>query len=93
MCRGYAFEISHHILGKQAALLKSELYLNAEPVTIWLYGQGPQLAAQTPLEDLDPAKPLAVPPVAVVKHPATDDVLQQARKKATVAADCQARLL
>ena len=77
--QGYAFEISHHILGKvmevsmerpenlvvvlspqsaiqlvagkdeneqQAALLKSEFYLNAKPVTIWLSGEGPQLTAQ-----------------------------------------------
>jgi hypothetical protein len=82
--QGYAFEISHHILGKvmgvsmerpenlvvvlpqmaairlvagkdendqQAALLKSELYLNAKPVTIWLSGEGPQLTAQEPAAD------------------------------------------
>jgi hypothetical protein len=118
--QGYAFEISHHILGKvmdvpvehaenlvavlpqeaairligarddnvkQAALLNSELYLNAQPVTIWLDGQGPQLAAQTPLENPDPATPLASPSVEVVRNnPATDDVTQQAREKATVAA-------
>lgn len=117
--QGYAFEISHHILGKvmdvpiehpenlvavlpqeaairligakddnvrQAALLKSELYLNTEPVTIWLDGQGPQLAAQIPLRDPDPPAPVASPSVEVVRNnPATDDVTEQAREKATAA--------
>jgi len=77
--QGYAFEISHHVLGKvmgvsmerpenlvvvlprqaairlvagkdenvqQSALLQGEAYLNAQPVTIWINGEGPQLAAQ-----------------------------------------------
>jgi hypothetical protein len=77
--QAYAFEISHHILGKvmgvamerpenlmmvipqseairlvgsadessqQAALLQSEIYLNGKPVTLWVNGEGPQLAAQ-----------------------------------------------
>jgi len=118
--QGYAFEVSHHILGKvmdvpiehpenfvavlpqeaavrligakddnvrQAALLKSELYLNAQQVTIWLDGQGPQLAAQTRLADPDPATPVASPSVEVVRNnPATDDVTRQTREQATVAA-------
>jgi hypothetical protein len=33
---------------QQAALLKGQVFLNAEPVTIWLNGQGPQLAASAP---------------------------------------------
>jgi hypothetical protein len=118
--QGYAFEVSHHILGKvmdvpiehpenfvavlpqeaairligakddnirQAALLKSELYLNAQPVTIWLDGHGPQLADQTRLADPDPATPVAAPSVEVVRNnPATDDVTRQTREQATVAA-------
>jgi hypothetical protein len=76
--QGYAFEISHHILGKvmgvsmerpenlvvvipqkaavrllgardenvrQAALLEAKVFLNAEPITLWLSGKGPQLSA------------------------------------------------
>ncbi len=36
---------------QQAALLKGEAFLNAQPVTIWLNGEGPQLAAQVPPAD------------------------------------------
>jgi len=76
--RGYAVEISHHIVGKvmsvsmerpenlmvflpqgaalrllaskdddarQAALMQGQTFLNAQPITIWLNGSGPQLAA------------------------------------------------
>jgi hypothetical protein len=76
--RGYAVEISHHIVGKvmgvsmerpenlmvflpqaaalrllaskdddtrQAALMQGQTFLNAQPITIWLNGAGPQLAA------------------------------------------------
>ncbi|MBZ5572598.1 MAG: hypothetical protein LAO09_12060 [Acidobacteriia bacterium] len=32
---------------KQAALLKGQVFLNAQPVTIWFSGEGPQLAANT----------------------------------------------
>ena len=79
--RGYAVEISHHIVGKvmsvsmerpenlmvflpqgaalrllaskdddtrQAALMQGQAFLNAEPITIWLNGAGPQLAANAP---------------------------------------------
>jgi hypothetical protein len=100
--QGYAFEISHHILGKvmnvpvehaenlvvvlpqdaairlvaakdesirQAALLKGEVYLNAQPVTIWLKGEGPQLAAQNPSE---PDQPKTTSPTAEVVS-ASDD--------------------
>jgi hypothetical protein len=30
---------------KQAALLQGQIFLNAQPITIWLSGEGPQLAA------------------------------------------------
>lgn len=79
--RGYAVEISHHILGKvmgvsmerpenlmvffpqnaalkllaakddsgrQAALLEGQFFVNAEPVTIWLNGEGPQAGLKLP---------------------------------------------
>ena len=79
--RGYAVEISHHILGKvmgvsmerpenllvffpqnaalkllaakdgtarQAALLEGQFFVNAEPVTLWLEGKGPQAGLKTP---------------------------------------------
>ncbi len=81
--KGYAVEISHHILGKvmgvsmerpenlmvflpqaaairllaakddatqQAALLQGQAFLNAEPTTIWINGEGPQLAANAPAD-------------------------------------------
>ena len=40
---------------QQSALLLAEVYLNASPVTIWLSGEGPQLAAQRS-EDQDSGK-------------------------------------
>jgi|SRR5437868_5960488 len=40
---------------QQSALLKAEIYLNAQPVTVWLNGEGPQLAAADPPRD--PATP------------------------------------
>lgn len=79
--QAYAFEISHHVLGKvggvvierpenvvviipqpaairlaeaqddtirQAALLQGEVFVNAKPATIWLSGEGPSLAQETP---------------------------------------------
>jgi hypothetical protein len=82
--RGYAVEISHHILGKvmgvsmerpenllvffpqnaalkllaakddtarQAALLEGQFFVNAEPVTLWLEGKGPQAGLKTPPAD------------------------------------------
>jgi len=80
----YAFEISHHVLGKvggvamerpenvvviiphaaaaqlvnakddtarQAALMRGEVFVNAKPATIWLGGEGPQLAQEAPPDD------------------------------------------
>lgn len=118
--QGYAFEISHHILGKvmdvpvehpenlvavlpqdaairllgakddsirQAALLKSDLYLNAQPVTIWLEGQGPQLAAQDQAEDPEPPKPAPSASVEVAKREsAPDDSATRAPEPMTTAA-------
>jgi hypothetical protein len=34
---------------QQAALLEAQFFVNAEPVTIWLEGQGPQTGLKTPL--------------------------------------------
>jgi len=39
---------------QQAALLQGETYLNGKPVTIWINGEGPQLAAQEPVADREP---------------------------------------
>ena len=83
--QAYAFEISHHVLGKvggigmerpenlvvvipqpaaiqlttatdesvrQSALLQAEIFLNAKPETIWLAGEGPQLAQQSAHDNL-----------------------------------------
>jgi hypothetical protein len=118
--QGYAFEISHHILGKvmdvtvehpenlvailpqdaairllgakddsikQAALLKSEFYVNAQPVTLWLDGQGPQLAAQEQPENTDASKPPTPASVEVAKADSpSDDAAAERREKATAAA-------
>jgi hypothetical protein len=104
--QGYAFEISHHILGKvmgvsmerpenlvvvlpqpaairlvaskdenvqQSALLQGEVYLNANPVTIWLKGEGPQLAAQAPAVDPDQQTPAASNSVSAEIARGTDE--------------------
>lgn len=82
--QAYAFEISHHVLGKvngvamerpenvvvivpqaaavqlvnakddtvrQAALLKGEVFVNAKAATLWLGGDGPQLAQEAAPDD------------------------------------------
>lgn len=82
--QGYAFEVSHHVVGtvmgvsmerpenlmvffpqnaalkllagktdaaQQAALLEGQYFLNAEPVTIWLNGEGPQLGMKLPVPE------------------------------------------
>jgi hypothetical protein len=36
---------------QQAALLEAQFFVNAEPVTIWLEGQGPQVGLKTPVPD------------------------------------------
>ncbi len=36
---------------RQSALLQAEIFLNAKPATIWLSGEGPQLAQQAPPDD------------------------------------------
>jgi len=36
---------------RQAAVLQAEAFLNAKPATIWLNGEGPQLAQQAPPDD------------------------------------------
>jgi hypothetical protein len=36
---------------RQAALMQGQSFLNAQPVTIWLNGEGPQLAANAPAAD------------------------------------------
>lgn len=41
---------------QQAALLQGELYLNGKPVTIWMSGEGPQLAAPEAPTAQEPAK-------------------------------------
>jgi hypothetical protein len=99
--QAYAFEISHHVLGKvggvtverpenlvvilpqqaatgfvtasdpsaqQSALLLGEVLLNAKPATIWLSGEGPQLAQQTPEDPSAAASPLASSTADVVHN-------------------------
>ena len=55
---------------QQAALLKAAIYLNAQPVTLWLNGEGPQLASAEPASDppssTDPA-PASNTPTATVE--------------------------
>jgi hypothetical protein len=42
---------------QHAALLQGEAFLNTKPITIWLNGEGPQLAEQTPPGDPSSAAP------------------------------------
>jgi len=105
--QAYAFEISHHVVGKvmgvsmerpenlmlvfpqeaasritnaadenarQAALLKSEIYLNGKPVTLWLSGEGPQLAAKQQPSDQEPEAPSATLELAKRGDERTDTV-------------------
>jgi hypothetical protein len=111
--RGYAVEISHHILGKvmgvsmerpenllvffpqnaalkllaakddtgrQAALLEGQFFVNAEPVTLWLEGEGPQAGLKTPPAEAPEAGEPASPVGAQILnstdgHPAPDAVV------------------
>jgi hypothetical protein len=108
----YAFEISHHVLGKvngvvmerpenvvvimaqaaavqlinakddtahQAALLKGEVFVNAKPATIWLGGEGPQLAQQTPPDDPSTAATPAAATAEVGGDHSTDKSLSPVR--------------
>ena len=60
---------------KQAALLQGQMFLNAEPVTVWLNGEGPQLAANVPPADLPNASQVSSASIEVVDH-AKDEALQ-----------------
>ena len=52
---------------QQSALLQGEVLLNAKPTTIWLSGEGPQLAQQAP-EDPSAASPAPTSATAEVVH-------------------------
>ena len=39
---------------RQAALLEAQFFVNADPVTIWLEGEGPQAGIKTPVPDAPP---------------------------------------
>ncbi|MGC2195092.1 MAG: hypothetical protein WA628_10490, partial [Terriglobales bacterium] len=49
--------------GQQAALLEGQFFVNAEPVTIWLNGEGPQVGLKPPVPDApeegEPANPVS----------------------------------
>jgi hypothetical protein len=48
---------------RQAALMQGQTFLNAQPVTIWLNGQGPQLGANAPaVDNSTPEQPRATAP-------------------------------
>src|SRR6202049_3765727 len=48
---------------RQAALMQGQTFLNAQPITIWLNGQGPQLAANAPAaEDSSHGQPRPTAP-------------------------------
>lgn len=108
--QAYAFEISHHVIGKvggvpierpenlvvivpqsaairlvdakddtarQAALLQGEVFVNAKPATLWLSGEGPQVAEVTPPEDPSAvARSASSSSVEVIHHgePNTDNL-------------------
>jgi len=104
--QAYAFEISHHVLGKvggvaverpenvvvivpqaaavrlaganddtarQAALMQGEVFVNAKPATIWLSGEGPQLAQEAPPEDPSTVAHTATSASAEVVHNGEQD--------------------
>jgi hypothetical protein len=69
---------------KQAALLQGQIFLNAEPVTVWLNGAGPQLAANVPPADLpNAAQVTPAATIEVVDRP-KDEVLQASLVPATL---------
>ena len=104
--QAYAFEISHHVLGKvggvaverpenlvvivpqaaairlgtapddssrQSAILQAEVFINAKPATIWLNGEGPQIAQQSPPpEDPSASAPASSSPSVEVVHNGSD---------------------
>jgi hypothetical protein len=105
--QAYAFEISHHVLGKvggvaverpenvvvivpqaaairlaaatndtarQAALMQGEVFVNAKPTTIWLGGEGPQLAQETLPEDPSTAAQKAPSAAAEVVPSSEQDI-------------------
>jgi len=57
--------------GQQAALLEGQFFVNAEPVTIWLNGEGPQAALKPPIPDT-PAENESAKPVAAEIVEGTD---------------------
>lgn len=62
---------------KQAALLQGQVFLNAVPVTVWLNGEGPQLAANVPPADLPNASQAgSQAAVEVVDAPKKEEALQ-----------------
>ena len=59
---------------RQAALMRGEVYVNAKPATIWLSGEGPQLAQEAPPEDPSAAKPSATSSAVEVVHEGERDI-------------------
>ena len=57
--------------GQQAALLEGQFFVNAEPVTIWLNGQGPQADLKPSIPDT-PAENGSAKPVAAEIVDGTD---------------------
>jgi hypothetical protein len=73
---------------QQAALLQAEIYLNGDPVTLWLKGEGPQLAAETRSSD---APPPASASVEVVHQGHQDRQEDKAASEVTVASAAPAK--
>lgn len=61
---------------KQAALMQGQVFLNAEPVTIWLNGEGPQLAANIPPADLPNSAHAGNETAVEVVDPPKEEALQ-----------------
>ena len=70
---------------KQAALLQGQIFMNAEPVTVWLNGEGPQLAANVPPADLPNASQISSSGIEVVEPP-KDESLQASLAAPTLTA-------
>lgn len=71
---------------KQAALLQGQVFVNAEPVTIWLNGEGPQLAANVPPADLPNTSPAGSEAGVEVVDPPKQETLQASLVPATLPA-------
>jgi len=70
---------------RQAALLEGQFFVNAEPVTIWLNGEGPQAGIKTPVPDApkagEPANEVGAQAVGTDGHNSGGEVVPSFPKR------------